>query len=433
MIPTSGRETLFSSSEILCYYGKMEKPELLAPAGNMEKLKVAIHYGADAVYLSGKKFGLRAAAANFNLQEIEEAIIYAHANGVKIYITVNIFFHNRDFNGLEEYLITLEKIGADAVIISDPGVVAMAKEITPAMEIHLSTQANSTNWRSALFWKKLGVERINLARELSLEEICEVKKKTGMEIETFVHGAVCMAYSGRCHLSSHMTGRDANYGECTHSCRWEYSIQEAKRPSQTFDVEEDERGTYFYNSRDLCMIEHIPELIAAGTDSLKIEGRVKGINYVAGAVRSYRFAIDSYFASPDKYSFKNEWLDELRKLSHRDYDTGFYLGKETLPTEESSYVRKYDFVGIVKEVILENSFLIEARNKITLGDSVEVMGRSENIIKLNLTNIQSPEGFEIPHAQPGQFFILKSEIPLEQLDIIRREKTGDGRVGKAAI
>ena len=406
----------------------MKKPELLAPAGNMEKLKVAIHYGADAVYLSGKRFGLRAAAANFNMQEMEDGINYAHSMGVKIYVTVNIFFHNRDFEGLEKYLRTLEKIGADAVIISDPGVVALAKEVIPKMEIHLSTQANSTNWRSALFWKRLGVERINLARELSLEEICEVKQKAGIEIETFVHGAVCMAYSGRCHLSSHMTGRDANYGECTHSCRWEYSIQEAKRPSETFDVEEDERGTYFYNSRDLCMIEHIPELIASGTDSLKIEGRVKGINYVAGAVRSYRLAIDSYFESPDKYRFKKDWLDELRKLSHRDYDTGFYLGKETLPTEESSYVRKYDFIGIVKDVLLENSFLVEARNKITLGDSIEIMGKGENIVKLDLTNITSPEGLEIPHAQPGQLFILNTEIPLEKRDILRREKRGDGRV-----
>ncbi len=257
----------------------MKKPELLAPAGNMEKLKTAIHFGADAVYLSGKRFGLRSAAANFSLDEMRDGLAYAHKRNVKVYVTVNIFFHNRDLSGIEEYLCTLSEIGVDAVIISDMGIIALAKELIPDMEIHLSTQANTTNWRSAAFWKSMGLSRVNMARELNLEEIQEVKTNTDIEIETFVHGAVCMAYSGRCHLSSHMTGRDANQGECTHSCRWEYSITEAKRPSERFDMEEDERGTYFFNSRDLCMIEHIPELLTAGTDSLKIEGRVKGINY----------------------------------------------------------------------------------------------------------------------------------------------------------
>lgn len=411
----------------------MKKPELLAPAGNMEKLKVAIHYGADAVYLSGKRFGLRAAASNFSAEELKEGIEYAHKRGIKVYVTVNIFFHNIDFQGLEEYLKFLENMGADAIIISDPGVIALAREIVPHMEIHLSTQANTTNWRSALFWKGNGVNRINMARELSLEEIREVKDRAEIEVETFVHGAVCMAYSGRCHMSSHMTGRNANYGECTHSCRWEYTIVEGKRPSESFDVEEDERGTYFFNSRDLCMIEHLPELIRSGTDSLKIEGRVKGINYVAGAVRSYRLALDSYFKDPERYIFKKEWLEELRKLSHRDYDTGFYFGKETQPTEESSYVRQYDFIGVIKEVLDENRFVIEARNKILLGDEIEVMGKGEQIITLSVDNMLSPDGLEISQAQPGQLFVMNNKNSLEMMDILRREKKEGNSVIKAAV
>lgn len=400
----------------------MKKPELLAPAGNMEKLKAAIHYGADAVYMSGKRFGLRAAAANFNPEEMREAISYASARGVKVYVTVNIFFHNRDLQGIEEYLESLAEMKADAVIISDPGVVAIAREVIPQMEIHLSTQANMTNWRSVKFWKDMGVARVNMARELTLEEIREVKDKSGAEVEAFVHGAVCMAYSGRCHLSSHMTGRDANLGECTHSCRWEYSITEAKRPSEMFDVEEDERGTYFFNSKDICMVEHIPALIDAGVDSLKIEGRVKGINYVAGAVRSYRLAIDSYLKNPEVYSFNGEWLDELRKLSHRDYDTGFYFGGDVSAISSESYVRSYDFVGVVLEKRDDGTFLVEARNKVVLGDRLEVMGRGEKIHSIKLENIISPDGDKLPHAQPKQLFILKTAIPMEVMDILRKEK-----------
>jgi putative protease len=400
----------------------MKKPELLAPAGNMEKLKTAIHFGADAIYLSGKRFGLRSAAANFSLDEMRDGLAYAHKRNVKVYVTVNIFFHNRDLSGIEEYLCTLSEIGIDAVIISDMGIIALAKELIPDMEIHLSTQANTTNWRSAAFWKSMGVSRVNMARELNLEEIHEVRTKTDIEIETFVHGAVCMAYSGRCHLSSHMTGRDANHGECTHSCRWEYSITEAKRPSERFDMEEDERGTYFFNSRDLCMIEHIPELLAAGTDSLKIEGRVKGINYVAGAVRSYRLALDSYLNDPEGYTFKDQWLDELRKLSHRDYDTGFYLGRETLVSGNSSYVRKYDFVGVIREQISKGSYIVEARNKIMPGDRLEIMGRGEDILELELGDIISPDGEAMACAQPKKQFILNSDLALEPMDIIRREK-----------
>jgi len=411
----------------------MKKPELLAPAGDMEKLKTAIHFGADAVYLSGKRFGLRSAAANFSIDEMREGVAYAHERDVKVYITVNIFFHNRDLGGIEEYLCELSDIGVDAVIISDPGIIALAREVIPDMEIHLSTQANSTNWRSAAFWKSMGVSRVNLARELNLEEIQEVRTNTGMEIETFVHGAVCMAYSGRCHLSSHMTGRDANYGECTHSCRWEYSITEAKRPSERFDMEEDERGTYFFNSRDLCMIEHIPELLAAGTDSLKIEGRVKGVNYVAGAVRSYRLALDSYLNDPEGYAFKDEWLDELKKLSHRDYDTGFYLGRETLVSGNSSYVRKYDFVGVIRERIGEGIFIVEARNKIMPGDRLEIVGRGEDIGELEIGEIISPAGETMACAQPKQQFILTSDIAIEPMDIIRKEKAAAPDVLKKTV
>ena len=411
----------------------MKKPELLAPAGNMEKLKVAVHYGADAVYLSGKRFGLWAAAANFTIVEMREGVAYAHERSVKVYVTVNIFFHNRDLEGVEDYLRSLKNIGVDAVIISDPGVVALAGEVVPDMEIHLSTQANSTNWRSARFWKGMGVNRINLARELSLDEIREVKDKAGIEVETFVHGAVCMAYSGRCHLSSHMTGRDANYGECTHSCRWEYSITEAKRPEENFDVEEDERGTYFFNSKDLCMIEHIPAIVEAGTDSLKIEGRVKGVNYVAGTVRSYRLALDSYFNNPAGYRFKEEWLDELKKLSHRDYDTGFYLGSGAVVSGSSAYVRQYDFVGIVEEKISNNRFVVEARNKVLKGDCVEIMGRGEDIRSFNLDRMVSPEGEPIEHAQPGQRFIAELDADIEPMDIMRRERAAKRDVFKKAV
>ncbi len=400
----------------------MKRPELLAPAGNMEKLKVALHYGADAVYLSGKRFGLRAAAGNFSLEEMAEGVAYARRKGARVYVTVNIFFHNGDLAGLEDYMKRLADIGVDAVIISDPGVVALAREVIPGMEIHLSTQANSTNWRSAKFWKELGVARINLARELSLEEIAEVKERSGMEVETFVHGAVCMAYSGRCHLSSHMTGRDANYGECTHSCRWEYSITESKRPSETFDMEEDERGTYFFNSRDLCMIEHIPALVEAGIDSLKIEGRVKGVNYVAGAVRAYRQALDAYLDDPERYCFRTDWMDELKKLSHREYDTGFYLGDKAQVSGGASYVRHYDFVGVVKEVLDEKNYLIEARNKVIAGDRIEVMGRGEDIFTIDVDRMISPEGDALPHAQPGQFFVVSSDSGMEPFDILRREK-----------
>ena len=400
----------------------MKKPELLAPAGNMEKLKTAIHYGADAVYLSGKRYGLRAAADNFSEDEIKEALDYAHGKAVKVYVTVNIFFHNRDLEGLEDYLRYLGSIGVDAVIISDPGVVALAREVIPETEVHLSTQANTTNWRSVDFWKNMGVARVNLARELTLEEMKEVGERTGIEVEAFVHGAVCMAYSGRCHLSSHMTGRDANYGECTHSCRWEYSITEGKRPDQTFDVEEDERGTYFFNSKDICMIEHIPELVAAEVASIKIEGRVKGINYVAGAVRSYRLAIDSYFDDPENYTFDDRWLDELRKLSHRDYDTGFYFGEEPVAVSSTSYVKKYDFVGVVREVRGEGVFLVEARNKIIEGDRMEVMGRGEGIKDFRIESMSDTDGEPITHAQPGTLFELKTGIDMGPLDILRREK-----------
>lgn len=400
----------------------MKSIELLAPAGNMEKLKAAIHYGADAVYLSGKRFGLRAAAGNFEYEELREAVSYARERNVRVYVTVNIFFHNHDLEGLEEYLLYLNKIEVSAIIISDPGVVALARKLIPRMEIHLSTQANTTNWRSVAFWNDLGVSRVNMARELSLREMREVKDKTGIEVEAFVHGAVCMAYSGRCHLSSHMTGRDANHGECTHSCRWEYSIREGKRPDQEFDVEEDERGTYFFNSRDICMIEHIPALIEAGVDSLKIEGRVKGINYVAGAVRSYRLAIDAYLRDRDNYKFKEEWLHELRKLSHRDYDTGFYFGEELKAVSSESYVRRYDFVGLVKEDLHEGNFLIEARNKILSGDTIEVMGRGDKISAFSINHMKSPDGDEIPCAQPNQLFVMNTGLTMEPMDILRREK-----------
>jgi len=324
--------------------------------------------------------------------------------------------------GLAEYLEYIGSIAVDAVIISDPGAVALAREVIPDVEIHVSTQANTTNWRAVDFWRKTGAARVNLARELSLEEIREVKKKSRVEVETFVHGAVCMAYSGRCHLSSHMTGRNANYGDCTHSCRWEYTIKESKRPSEEFDVEEDQRGTYFFNSKDLCMIEHIPALIEAGVDSLKIEGRVKGVNYVAGAVRSYKLALDSYFNDPENYSFNRAWLDELRKLSHRNYSTGSFFGRENSALTDSSYIRTYDFVGVVKERVAGGAFIVEARNKLMTGELIEILGRSDEINSFVLDKMTSLTGEELTVGQPGQLFLIETDVKIEPMDIMRRQK-----------
>ena len=307
----------------------MKRPELLAPSGNLEKLKIAVIYGADAVYLGGENFGLRAGAKNFTLEQLAEGIKFAHDRGKRVYLTLNIIPHNEDLVGLPEYVAKIKALDLDALIISDPGVLKIVKNIIPGMEVHLSTQASTTNYAAVNFWYEQGVRRVILARELSLEEIEEIIKKSppDMKIETFVHGAMCISYSGRCLLSNYMVGRDANRGNCAQSCRWRYYLMEETRPGEYFPVYEDERGTYIFNSKDLCMIEHLPLLIKAGISAFKIEGRMKSSYYVATVVKAYRDLIDSYLLKPDESFYNEKWLDEIKKVSHRYFTTGFYFAK----------------------------------------------------------------------------------------------------------
>lgn len=407
----------------------MNKPEILAPAGNLEKLKMAVIYGADAVYIGGEKYGLRAAAGNFTLDEIKEGVKYAHDNGKKLYVTVNIIPHNEDLEGLDEYIKSLGDAGADALIVSDPSVIMTARKVLPDMHLHLSTQASNTNYLSAEFWHSQGIKRIVLARELSFEEIRETIEKSpkSLEYEAFVHGAMCISYSGRCLLSNYMTGRDANRGECAQPCRYKYYLMEEKRPGQYMMVDEDERGTYIFNSRDLCMIEHIPELVESGIKSLKIEGRMKSSYYVASVVRAYRLALDSYFSDPMNYKFSEEWLDELSKASHRKFGTGFYFGKpdsEGQIYESSSYVRDYAFVGLVLDYDSETGIaVVEQRNKMVTGDEIEVIGPHRQMFAQKIEKMWNEEGAEISAApHPQQIVTIKMEKPVEKHGILRRER-----------
>ena len=358
----------------------MNKIELLAPAGDLEKLKMAILYGADAVYIAGENFGLRTASKNFTEEQMREAVDFVKKNNKKIYVTCNIIPHNDDFEGLESYLKYLQEVGVDAIIVADPGVLMIAKETVPDMEIHWSTQANNTNFNSARFWYKQGVKRVVTARELSFEEIKKIRDEipSDMDIESFVHGAMCISYSGRCLMSNYMTGRDANRGSCAHPCRWKYSLVEEKRPGEYFPIEEDEKGTYFFNSKDLCMIEYVKELIEAGVSSFKIEGRVKTPYYVATVVRAYRMAIDEYYRDPENYRFNPIWMEELKKASYRDFTSGFYLDKPNGDSQNygtSSYIRNYDFMGLVIKYDSERKMaLVDVRNRIFTGDNVEIIG-----------------------------------------------------------
>ncbi|MFY9178133.1 MAG: U32 family peptidase [Caldicoprobacterales bacterium] len=397
----------------------IKKPELLAPAGNLEKLKVAFAYGADAVYMSGKQFGLRAFAGNFENDEIRKAIQYAHSIGKKVYITMNIFAHNDDFKGIQEYMEFLSEIEVDAVIISDPGILSLAREIMPNIPIHMSTQANNTNWYSANFWHEQGVRRIILARELSLKEILEIRQNTPktLELETFVHGAMCISYSGRCLLSNVFTGRDANRGECAHPCRWKYSIVEEKRPGEYYPVFEDERGTYIMNSKDLCMIEYIPELINAGINGFKIEGRMKSSYYVATVVQAYRKEIDSYFSDPEGYNMDPDSLEEIKKASHRPFTTGFYFRKPTAQDHQyldSHYIRQYNFVGMVRGYDREQGLVeVEQRNYFEVGDQLEIMVPGEGYIEYKVNTLLDENRQPIlkaPHPQQTVYLPLDREI-----------------------
>lgn len=341
---------------------------------------MAILYGADAVYIAGENFGLRTASKNFTEEQMREAVDFVKKNNKKIYVTCNIIPHNDDFEGLESYLKYLQEVGVDAIIVADPGVLMIAKETVPDMEIHWSTQANNTNFNSARFWYKQGVKRVVTARELSFEEIKKIRDEipSDMDIESFVHGAMCISYSGRCLMSNYMTGRDANRGSCAHPCRWKYSLVEEKRPGEYFPIEEDERGTYFFNSKDLCMIEYVKELIEAGVSSFKIEGRVKTPYYVATVVRAYRMAIDEYYRDPENYRFNPIWMEELKKASYRDFTSGFYLDKPNGDSQNygtSSYIRNYDFMGLVIKYDSERKMaLVDVRNRIFTGDNVEIIG-----------------------------------------------------------
>ncbi len=390
-----------------------EKIELLAPAGDLEKLKIAIDYGADAVYLGGEMFSLRAGAGNFTKDKLEEGLIYAKNRGKKVYMALNIFPHNQDIELIENYLNEIKELGIDAFIISDMGMFSLVKEIIPSAEIHISTQANITNYQTAKFWKELGAKRVVLARELTLNDISQVKERADVEIETFIQGAMCISYSGRCLLSNFMIERDANKGECAHPCRWRYSLVEEQRPEETYPIIEDERGTYILNSRDLCLIEHVPELIEAGIDSLKIEGRMKSAFYVGTVVRAYREAIDKYYEDKKNYEYDPNWFEEIKTVSHREFTTGFYFNKPNNKDQNyltSAYTRNYSFVGMVKDFDKETMIAtVEQRNKVSLDEEVEFIGPKGRIFKQKLEVLMN-EDFEPIESAPHPQQILKIKV-----------------------
>lgn len=407
----------------------MNKVELLAPAGNLEKLKMAILYGADAVYLAGKRFGLRTASDNFTLEELKEGVEFAHSRNKKVYLTMNIIPHNDDFTGVEDFIKSAAEAGIDAVIVSDPGMFRIVKKTCPDLDIHISTQANVTNVHSANFWHDMGASRIVLARELSLKEIRQIRDGVSkdLELEAFVHGAMCMSYSGRCLISSFLTGRSANKGDCAQPCRWKYHLVEEKRPGEYFPIEEDSRGTFIFNSKDLCMIQHIPELLACGISSFKIEGRVKSSFYVATVVKAYREAIDAYYESLDNnkpYKFDEKWLAEIGKVSNRDFTTGFFFHK---PNEEdhnfgtSSYIRKYEFVGIVMDYDEKNGHnIIEQRNKFSVGDRIEVLPPEGPFFEVDIDKMLDGEGNNIDSAPHPQMTVRLPSMPLPRYSILRK-------------
>ena len=404
----------------------MKKTELLAPAGNMEKLKMALLYGADAVYLGGKAFGLRAFGGNFTNEELQEAVDFAHKLGKKIYVTVNIFPHNSDIAKLPAYLTFLNEIKVDAILVADLGVFTLAKEYAPDVELHISTQANNTNWAAVNAWAELGASRVVLAREMSLEEIKEIREKCSVELEMFVHGAMCISYSGRCLMSNYLTGRDANRGSCAQPCRWNYALVEEKRPGQYFPVLEDERGTYIFNSKDMCLLPYLPDVIASGVDSLKIEGRMKSVHYAASVVKAYREAIDNYFAAPEQFEVKKEWVEELDKVSHRAYTTGFYYGR---PTEKdqiygtSSYTQTSDFVGLVLDYDEKTGFAtVEQRNNMKVGQEIEIFQPHLAGYRQILQEMYNNEGEAIQVApHPQQIVKIRMDKPVEPYGILRRD------------
>lgn len=401
--------------------------ELLAPAGNLEKLKMAIIYGADAVYLAGEHFGLRAGAGNFSYEDMKEGMEFVHRNQKKAYVALNIIPHNDDLIGIEDYIEQITKLGADAVIVSDPGVFTIVKGINPTMPIHISTQANVTNYLSAQFWQRQGATRIISARELSLKELFQIHKMLPkLEIEAFVHGAMCISYSGRCLLSNFMCGRDANRGDCAHPCRWKYYLTEEKRPGEYFPIVEDDSGTFIFNSKDLCMIEYIPELINAGVTSFKIEGRMKSSFYVSTIVRAYRMALDLYLNSPENYMCQKRWCDEVNKVSNRGFTTGFFVEKPDRESQNygtSNYIRTWDFVGIVLSYNeQEKTAVIEQRNRILTGDYIEIMQPSGRDVSLTVETMRDMDGNLIDNApHPQMKLIMNVPEPVEVNSMLRKK------------
>lgn len=416
----------YKRAEMRCVMLENGKPELLIPASNLEVLKTAVNYGADAVYIGGEMYGLRAKAKNFTNNDMAEGIRYAHEYGKRVFVTANITAHNRDLEGIRIYFDELREIKPDALIISDPGVFSIARDILPDTELHISTQSNNVNYETYRFWHKLGAKRVVSARELSIEEIAEIRKNIPkeLEIETFVHGAMCISYSGRCLLSNYFTGRDANLGACTHPCRWKYYIMEENRPGEYLPVEENDRGTFIFNSKDLCMIEHIPDLVRAGIDSFKVEGRMKTALYVAAVARTYRQAIDDYFVSPSIYEEKKEYyLEEVSKCTYRQFTTGFFYDKPSHDAQiydSNTYVKGYEYLGLVNKVMEDGFAQMEQKNKFSVGDDVEIMKKSGENVSVKVLEMRDEYGNKIencPHSK--QIFDVKfSECP-DEMELIR--------------
>ncbi|WP_295255458.1 U32 family peptidase [Veillonella sp.] len=399
--------------------------EVLSPAGNMDKLKMAIRYGADAVYCAGQSFGLRASSSNFSNEELKEAVEFVHSHGKKIYVTCNIIPHNEDLVGLEDYLKFLESIKVDAIIVADLGIFLLAKRVAPNLECHVSTQANTTNYLTTEFWKEQGATRVVVAREVSIADIKTMKEAADIEIEAFVHGAMCISYSGRCLLSNYFTTRDANRGQCTQACRWKYSLVEENRPGEYYPIEEDQHGTYIFNSKDLCLLKYIPDLVEAGVDSLKIEGRMKSVHYAATVTKVYREAVDSYLADPEHYEVKPEWIEELEKISHRPYTEGFSVEKPDETAQnygQSSNTQTHDFIGLVEGYNVEEGYAyLEQRNNFKVGDEVEFCQPHGELVHHVITKMTDEEGNEITVAPHPQMKVrLYIDTPLEEYAMMRR-------------
>ena len=406
----------------------MKKPELLIPASSLEVLKTAVVFGADAVYIGGEVFSLRAKSKNFSMEDMREGISFAHAHGAKVYVTANILAHNGDLDGVEAYFHELKEIGPDALIISDPGVFQIAKEVCPEIEIHISTQANNTNYRTYRFWHSLGARRVVSARELSMDELRELRANIpeDLEIETFIHGAMCISYSGRCLLSSYFTGRDANQGACTHPCRWKYAVMEETRPGEYLPVYENERGTYIFNSKDLCMVEHIPELVEAGIDSFKIEGRMKTALYVAVVTRTYRQAIDDYLKDEALYRSRMEYYkEEIAKCTYRQFTTGFFFGKPDHDTQiyaNNTYIKAYTYLGLIGDRRDDGFYGLEQRNKFSVGEKIEVMKPDGRDVEVSVRAMTDEEGQPMescPH--PKQKIYVDLGIELSPFELLRRK------------